>query len=111
MATGKENEVSLTSEQIHASDDVLHAYVSNLEFERFLHYNSKLSICFDAFASQVGYQPVEYIGQKHVVDALPALSEGIFKDHSDFMRTLVAVSADTSDEAASISSLFEGTGA
>ena len=109
MATGKENEVSLTSEQILASDDVLHAYVSNLEFERFLHYNAKLSICFDAFATQAMYAPVECIGQKHIVDASPALSESIFKEHADFLQTLNTAPVNTANDDDLISILFQET--
>ena len=107
VATGKENEVSLTSEQIIASDDILHASVSNLEYEKLLHYNSKLSICFNAFATQAAYPPVEFIGQKHAVDASPAPSGDIFMEHVDFVATLRAVSVNSNDDCSSISMLFQ----
>ena len=107
VATGRENEVHLTPDQIAASDDILHAFVPSLEFESLLHYNSKLSICFDTFATQASYEATEYIREKYIVDASPVLSEEVLKEYDEFVKTLHDNPLDTDDDSVFISDIFQ----
>lgn len=68
----------LTAEQISLCDVVLHIRFPNQKFEEFVHYDSKIAICFHHYASSVGFQQRSRKGEKYTLqDINSTLSDGL----------------------------------
>ena len=57
----------LTSEQISLCDTVFHVGFPSMELEEFVHYDSKIAVCFHHYASSVGFSQRSRKGEKYTL--------------------------------------------
>ena len=68
----------LTTEQMFLCDKVLHIRFPNQKLEEFVHYDSKIAICFHHNASSAGFQQRSRHGEKYTLqDISSTMSDGL----------------------------------
>jgi hypothetical protein len=67
----------LTVEQISLCDTVLHIGFPHQDMEEYVHYDSKIAICFDHHASSSGFSQRSRQGEKYTLQEMSGHSDGL----------------------------------
>lgn len=68
----------LTIEQMSICDEVLHIRFPNQKLEEFVHYDSKIAICFHHYASSAGFEQRSRQGEKYTLQNIDStMSDGL----------------------------------
>ncbi len=80
----------LTTEQINICDHILHVEIPNMNYQHLVHYDTKISLCFQQFAIQSNFKISEYNGEKHVLGALEQTKVRLIKYAKQNLKTTAA---------------------
>lgn len=83
----------LTSEQLSLCETILHVGFPIQELEQYVHYDSKISICFQHYASSAHLLQVAMEGEKYTLQEFDHLALGSFK-HSRSENKILPVDSE-----------------